>query len=205
MPLSNNAPSTTLYLIRHGEPETQYHNCYYGQQDVPLSERGKDQSRQVAERLTGVPFDAIYASDLQRACFLADLLAEPRELPVRRLTVFRERHMGQLQGIPIEVLEREHAEVFSQWLADRVHFRCPEAENFIDLHGRIVPAVEELVAAFAGRRVALVGHAGPIRVTVAHALGLPLENIFRLSVNHCSIHVIEYQAEQTPRVTLMNG
>lgn len=198
-------PPTILYFIRHGEPEQEYLNCYYGQQDVPLSERGRAQSRALAERLASVPFDVVYASDLERTGYLAELLAESRELPVRRLTVFRERHMGALQGLPIPVLEAEHGEIYKQWLADRVNFRCPEAENFIDLAERIIPAVEELVAAFPGRRIALVGHAGPIRVTLAHALGLPLNNIFRLMVNHCSINVIEFHAGGTPRVTLLNG
>src|SRR5688572_6225273 len=101
---------TTLYLIRHGEPDCQFHNCYYGQMDVPLSDRGMAQSRALAERLASLPFDAIYSSDLQRAGYLADLLAEPRDLPVRRLEVFRERHMGQFQGVPIEVLKSEHSE-----------------------------------------------------------------------------------------------
>jgi broad specificity phosphatase PhoE len=86
-----------------------------------------------------------------------------------------------------------------------VRFRVPEAENFEDLAARILPAVAELVAAFAGRRIALVGHAGPMRVILAEALGLPLENIFRLGVNHASIHVIEYVADDPPRVTLLNG
>lgn len=199
-------PTTTIYLMRHGEPEAEWLNCYYGQMDVPLSEKGRAQSRALAERLTTVPFDAVYSSDLERAGYLADRLAETRDLPVRRLTVLRERHMGRLQGIKIEELQQgEHVEIYQQWLADRINFRVPEAENFIDLGQRIVPAIEELAAAFAGRRVAVAGHAGPIRVMLAHVLGLPLDNIFRLGVNHCSIHVIEFNHGGPARLTLMNG
>jgi broad specificity phosphatase PhoE len=105
----------------------------------------------------------------------------------------------------VEVLERDHGEVFRQWRADVINFRCPEAENFIDLRERIVPTLEELVAAFPGKRLAVVCHAGPIRVALAHALGMPLENIFRLNVNYCGIHVIEYPEGKPPRVALMNG
>lgn len=205
IPLNENHTTTTLYMIRHGEPEIEFHNCYYGQQDVPLSPRGREQSAAARDRLAGVDLDAVYSSDLQRAGYLADLLAAPRGLPVRRLIELRERHMGRLQGIPIDVLERDHGEVFSQWRADIIHFRCPEAENFVDLRQRIVPALEELVAAFPGRRVAVASHAGPIRVMLAHALGMPLENIFRLDVNYCGIHVIEFPAGRPPRVALMNG
>jgi len=199
------APPTTLYLIRHGEPAAQYQNSYYGELDVELSERGREQSRAVARRLAGVPFDAVYSSDLCRAGYLADLLAEPRGLPVRRLAVFRERKMGILQGLDVTALESEHAVLYAQWRADRIRFRVPEAENFEDLAARVLPATRELVAAFAGRRIVLVGHAGPIRVILAEAIGLPLDNLFRLGVAHASIHVIEFAPDAPPIVTLLNG
>ncbi len=196
---------TLLYMIRHGEPEECHLNCYYGQLDVPLSERGRETSRRVAARLADLPIDAVYSSDLSRAEYLADLLAEPRDLPVRRLEVFRERAMGVLQGLDRDVLLRDHAELFGQWLADRIRFRIPEAENFEDLHDRVMPAVLELVAAFKGRRVALACHAGPIRVVTAAILGLPLDHIFRIGVNHGGIFAFEFPHEGDPRVTLMNG
>ena len=114
--------------------------------------------------------------------------------------------MGILQGMTAEqIADSPHDAIFQQWRADRVHYRVPEGENFVDLRARVIPAVNELVRAFMGRRVALVCHAGPIRVALAEALGLPLEHIFRLGVNHCSIHVIEYAHEEPPRITLVNG
>jgi broad specificity phosphatase PhoE len=196
---------TRLYLMRHGEPEEAYANAYYGQMDVGLSERGRRQSAALAERLADVPLDAVYSSDLGRATYLARLLAEPRDLPTRALAAFRERHMGRLQGLTAEQMERDHAEEYARWRADRVHYRVPESENFDDLRDRVVPAMLELAASFAGRRVAVAAHAGPIRVMVAHVLGLALENIFRMAVNHCGLFVLEFSHEQPPRVTLMNG
>ncbi|MCE5229643.1 histidine phosphatase family protein [bacterium] len=198
-------PSTILYMIRHGQPEERHLNCYYGQRDVPLSERGREQSRSVADRLSQVPIDVIYSSDLSRASFIADLLAEPRGLPVRRVEVFRERDMGRLTGLDRAALERDHGELYATWLADRIHFRMPEAENFEDLYGRVVPAVTELVESFPGKRIALACHAGPIRVTVAHVLGMPLEHIFRIDVAHGGIFAFEFPPNAYPRVTLMNG
>ncbi len=198
-------PPTSIYLLRHGEVEARYHKCYYGQMDVPLSERGERQSRELAQRLASVPFDVVYASDLARTGYLADRLSEPLGLPVRRLAVFRERNMGILQGLDPESLDPEQRRLFDQWRADRVHFRVPEAENFVDLRERVVPPLLELVAAYAGRRVALVGHAGTIRVMLAEAMGLPLENVFRLSVNLCSVNVVEFPKNGAPRVTLING
>ena len=40
---------------------------------------------------------------------------------------------------------------------------------------------------------------------LAEAMGLPLENVFRLSVNLCSVNVVEFPKNGPPRVTLING
>jgi broad specificity phosphatase PhoE len=199
------ATPTRIYLMRHGEPDGDNVNRYYGELDVPLGARGIKQSQALAERLRDVPFDAVYSSDLQRAVYLADLLAEPRGLPVRQLKALRERRMGVLQGYTIEELERDHAEAYFAWRADRVHRRVAEAENFVDVHARVVPAIRELVAAFSGLRVAVACHAGPVRVAVADAMGLPLDEIFRIGVNHCGLFVLEFPADGPSRVTLLNG
>ncbi len=196
---------TTLYLIRHGEPAEAYQDRFYGQMDVPLSERGLEQSRRVAERLASVPFDAVYASDLERAGRLATMLAAPRDLPVRRLTVFRERSIGVIQGCTVEEFRERHPEAYRQWRAHRVFHRVDGGETWEDLYRRIVPAVEELVAAFPAQRIALVGHAGPIRVTLAHCLGMPLSRIFQILLDYGSVNVIEFPQGEAPRVRLING
>ena len=36
---------TLLYMLRHGEPDPAYHDRLYGQNDVPLSERGRPWTR----------------------------------------------------------------------------------------------------------------------------------------------------------------
>lgn len=196
---------TTLYLIRHGEVTPQLKHAFYGDMDVPLGERGLAQSKEVAERLAKVPFEVIYASPLERAVHLAELIAEPLDLPVRTLEMFRERNFGQFQGKTREELEAAFPEQFAAWQADRVFYRAPDAENFEDLESRVMAGLNELLAAFKGRRILLVCHAGPIRVILANILGLPLEHLFRLGVNLCSVHVAEFLPDGTQRLTLLNG
>ncbi|MCU1403161.1 MAG: hypothetical protein QOD27_1527 [Microbacteriaceae bacterium] len=52
-----------IYLVRHGEQQDAQH----GLQDGPLSARGRRQAKLIADRLSGVPFDAAWHSPLQRA------------------------------------------------------------------------------------------------------------------------------------------
>lgn len=64
--------SRYLYLVRHGEQQ----NAEHGLPDGPLSARGERQARAIAERLSGVPFDAAWTSPLERARDTARIMAE---------------------------------------------------------------------------------------------------------------------------------
>lgn len=203
--MNPSAPPTLIYLLRHTEPEEEYHGVYYGQIDVPLSPRGFKQVQALAERLSGIPFNAVYSSDLQRAGLLADALAEPLDLPVRRLEVFRERSLGLLQGLTADQMRERHYDLYEKWFADRAYFRVDGGENFEDLQNRVVPAIQMLVESFQGRRVALATHAGPIRVLLAHVLGMPLDRSFNFTLDYGGVTVVEFPAHGTPQVKLVNG
>ncbi|OCG73858.1 histidine phosphatase family protein [Microbacterium sediminis] len=61
-----------IYLVRHGEQQDAEH----GVEDGPLSSRGRRQARALADRLSGIPFDAVWHSPLQRTSETARLIAE---------------------------------------------------------------------------------------------------------------------------------
>ena len=55
-----------------------------------------------------------------------------------------------------------------------------------------------------GKIVLLVAHAGVNRLGIAEALGLPLEQLFRLDQRTAAINVVDY-FENTTVVRLING
>ncbi|MBN9200770.1 MULTISPECIES: histidine phosphatase family protein [Microbacterium] len=61
-----------IYLVRHGE----HQDAEHGLIDGPLSPRGRRQASLLADRLSGVPFDAVWHSPLMRASQTADAVAE---------------------------------------------------------------------------------------------------------------------------------
>ncbi len=61
-----------IYLVRHGE----HQDAEHGLTDGPLSPRGKRQASLLADRLSGVPFDAVWHSPLMRASETAHAVAE---------------------------------------------------------------------------------------------------------------------------------
>jgi len=61
-----------IYLVRHGE----HQDAEHGLVDGPLSPRGRRQAALLADRLSGVPFDAVWHSPLERASQTARAVAE---------------------------------------------------------------------------------------------------------------------------------
>ena len=65
-----------LYLVRHGETAWSLSGQHTGRTDIPLTEQGEQDARELAERLRGVSFSRVFTSPLKRArrtCELADL------------------------------------------------------------------------------------------------------------------------------------
>ncbi len=61
-----------IYLVRHGE----HQDAEHGLVDGPLSPRGRRQAALLADRLSGVPFDSVWHSPLERASQTARAVAE---------------------------------------------------------------------------------------------------------------------------------
>ncbi|MDT0156940.1 histidine phosphatase family protein [Microbacterium sp. ARD32] len=60
-----------IYLVRHGE----HQDAEHGVDDGPLSPRGQRQAELVADRLSGLPLDAVWHSPLLRAAETARAVA----------------------------------------------------------------------------------------------------------------------------------
>lgn len=92
-----------LYFIRHGESESNHSDLITGQQDVPLTELGRDQARLAgkAMRSAGITIDQIVCSSLMRAHDTAKLIAHEldySEDDIRVNDLVIERTFGTLEG-----------------------------------------------------------------------------------------------------------
>ena len=59
-----------------------------------------------------------------------------------------------------------------------------------------------------GKHILLVGHGGMMRLIMAHALGMPLNNLFRLNVGYAAISRIQvdsHPAGDFPRLRFHHG
>ncbi len=136
--------NTTIYLVRHGETVDNARQIMQGQTQGELNEQGREQARQVAERLATEDFDAVVASDLHRAIQTAEIIAAPHGLTVVTTPLLRERDWGSFTGRFIPDLRGE------VWPDD---IETEEA-----LLRRAHDFLQTMTATYEGKRVVAVGH-----------------------------------------------
>src|SRR3954451_11247139 len=119
---------TTVYLARHGESDWNVERRWQGHADRPLTERGRQQARPLAERLAAVDLDAVYASDLRRAWETAEAVAAPKGLQVGRLPELREVNVGSWCGLTRDECAERFPEAFARWQAGG--FGWDEGESY---------------------------------------------------------------------------
>jgi broad specificity phosphatase PhoE len=162
---------TTLLLVRHGETDWNAVGRLQGHTDRPLSDFGRRQAQQLAERLDDEELEAIYSSDLARARETAALVGERLGLPVVLDPDLREKDWGTWEGLTS--VER-----------DRVEFVGESTQAHQE---RILGALRRIAEVHPDGRVLVVTHGGSMRRVQSAALGWALP-----VVENCGLWLCAY-------------
>lgn len=166
--------TTTILLARHGETDWNREGRFQGHADPTLNASGRAQARELGERLASISCDAVYSSDLLRAKETADIVASRFGLPVSTRSDLREADVGIFTGLTraeIAVRFPDDAEI-----AVDVGFTGATGEGFERLAERVVAALLDVAVRHPGETVLVVTHGGPIRVALASADGMAIED-----------------------------
>ena len=185
---------TRIYLIRHGESIGNATRVYLGHTDLDLSPLGYSQAEETAEKLSSVPFTAVYASDLMRAMHTAEPHAKRRNLKVVPCRNLREMRVGEWEGARVDELLLD--ERFTKgWRENFGSFTFPGGENVGDAANRIFDAISEIAKAHEGECIAVVFHAAALRAFWCKILGIPKEE-WATAVpfpTNASYSIVEYE------------
>ena len=88
-----------LYLIRHGETDSNKSFRFQGQTDIELNEKGLAQAELLAEHFKNIRLDAVYSSSLTRARQTAAPLAAVHGLEVQQVEDIKEIAFGKWEGL----------------------------------------------------------------------------------------------------------
>ncbi len=186
---------TLLLLIRHGENDYVKTGKMAGRiPGVHLNERGQKQAQALSDALNGTPIKALYSSPLERAMETAQPISESHKLKIIQEPDLMDTNIGKWQGRSWKLLALTKAWKVVQNAPSR--FRFPDGESFPEAQLRIVNVLERIIQKHNKPQdvIAVVFHADPIKLAVAHLVGMPLDHFQRLGCDTGSLtalHVSE--------------
>jgi probable phosphoglycerate mutase len=169
--------ATRIYLIRHAQSQSNTgEDLTTG--DPDLTDVGIEQARRLGQRMKDQRLDVIYASPLRRTQATAFAIADLNGLEVRPKADLVEVVLGQadhdIRLLPVEEQERIAERIVEEGTWDGF----PGSEGSANARERIGRAMDEIIAAHPGQRVAVVCHAAVIQTYISMILGLERDFIF---------------------------
>jgi broad specificity phosphatase PhoE len=179
------------FIVRHGQTEWNTEGRIQGHTDIGLSERGRQQASAVARRLTQVPIDVAYTSDLSRASETARIILEGRNVPLYSTPQLRERYFGVFERLTVEERRTRYPKMFADSLVNDLDFAPTGGETIRQTSTRIAALVAKLREHHQDETVLVVGHGGSLRSVVVALMSLPLEATWRFVMGNCGLSIID--------------
>ncbi|MEQ8667626.1 MAG: HAD-IIB family hydrolase [Pirellulales bacterium] len=175
-----------LFFMRHGETEWSLSGQYSGHADIPLTDHGEDEARQLGKLIHSVPFDHVLTSPLQRArqtCELAGLSQH-----AKTDTDLVEWNNGDYEGrTPADILTSRPG-----WNLFRDG--CPNGEMPTQLSARADRLIHRLTDLEGN--VALFSHCHLGRVLAARWIGLSVEHAQQWLLTTASLSILCYEHDR---------
>ena len=166
-----------VWLVRHGETQWNVEHRFQGISDIELTDRGREQAKELGDRLGDRHFDAVWSSDLMRAVKTAEIVFGGSTIDSR----LRELDFGDIDGLTWSDLSDETREA----LLEFDHFSAPNGESVADMRARVSGFLDDLVA---GNHL-VVTHGGVVRM-ISQMCGAPS------FPGHCEVTVVDWTAQK---------
>ena len=168
---------TRIYLIRHAQAEGNLYRIAQGHEDGLLTRQGWAQVRALSRRFEDIHVDAVYSSDLYRACATASAVYKPKALPLHRDSSLREAFLGDWEGKPWGEIYRQEPEQLVNFSMAPGKWRVRNAETALQAQQRLEEALLRIGTENAGKTIAVVSHGYAIRMLLGKLQGYTMDNM----------------------------
>lgn len=188
---------TTFVIIRHGTCDPVGKKIAGRMSGVHLNDEGWRQAEELVSRLRNVKLNRIFTSPLERTKETASPLARWKNLAVETDDALNEINYGEWTGKSFEELSM--IELWKEFNFKKSSTRIPGGEMMIEVEARICGFFEKTRRTDLGI-VAVFSHGDPIKMAIAHYLGIPCDMISRFEISTASVsimHLDDYRARFT--------
>jgi alpha-ribazole phosphatase/probable phosphoglycerate mutase len=129
----------------------------------------------------------VVSSPVRRCKEFAAFWAQQRALPLHVDSAWTEIAFGAWDGKTADQIDLQFPGALAAYYADPITNTPANGEPYQEFIFRIQQAWEQTITEFAGQRLLLVTHAGPIRALLSNLLMITPQNSFHIDVPHACL------------------
>lgn len=183
---------TQIYVVRHGQTDSNKRSACIGHKDVPLNETGLKQADELLGKLRQIPFDVIYTSPLKRAI---DTITPFVKLRQNTKLVMNygiiERDFGKWDDMSFSEIKDKYPEEYKKWRDEWLTYKIPDGESDEEVFLRTKEAVKKILQTHKNEKVLIVTHLCAARHIISHLLGFSQAQSHHFFLDNTGIAVID--------------
>jgi len=187
-----------IFLIRHTKPATPARTCY-GQTDVALDSSHEQERKAIIKKLGDITFDEIHTSPLTRCKTLALAMPNNVDAKFHEDPRLMELNFGNWELKPWDDINLVE---MTTWCNNFIENAIPGGESFNEMYSRVMESWEE-ISQNHEKNIAIVCHAGTIRVILSKLLDIPLSKVFNVQLFYGQIVKLQRTSHDNWLVTFM--
>lgn len=174
-----------LYVVRHGETIWNEMRRVQGITDIPLTDKGRSEAKELQDLVKSLNIDIVISSPLSRAKETAKTLVDS-SLPINTDDRIKERDWGMNEGALIDTVDR-----WDCW--DVVlNTKVQNIECIQDFMYRVSSFIEDIKIKYKDKNVLIVTHSAVSRV-IHYLLGTIPEDANLSRINIPNLRILEYK------------
>lgn len=178
-----------LYLVRHGETESNLKGRYLGSFEAELSSQGINKIKKVKELIKDVPFNKVFSSERKRAIGSGKILVDKEINCDYRLN---ERDFGIFENKTYEEICSSYPLEKKAWEENWVDYKIPKGESVREAYVRVVEFMKSLEEENC-ENCLIITHGGIIRLIYCYILGGDLNVFWKFASKNGSISILKFQ------------
>ena len=182
---------TRIYIVRHGQTDSNLRHTCIGVKDIPLNKTGRRQAKELAARLKNIKIDAVYTSPLKRAVETISPYLEMKGMNMRMSFGLIERDYGEWDDMTFEEIEQQFPEEYRKWGENLISYKIPGGESAEEVQIRVNAFLQKALNENDGKSILLVTHLGTARHIISSLLGLSTEQSWCFSMENAGMAVID--------------
>jgi len=174
-----------LYVVRHGETIWNVERKVQGITDVPLTDKGRSEAKELQDLISTLNIDVVISSPLDRARETAKILIDST-LPINTDDRIKERDWGMNEGALIDTVD-----TWDCWDVI-LNTKVQNIECIQDFMYRVSSFIEDIKIRYKDKNILIVTHSAVSRV-IHYLLGTIPEDANLSRINIPNLRIIEYK------------